>query len=149
MASPPEGWRLTRHAFADLSGTGAREYGGRWNSRGRPVVYLAEHPALAVLEVRVHLDLPFDLLPEDYVLLRVGLPDGIAAALVDELPSDPIAAGDEWLSGGATAMMRVPSVLVPRAHNLLLNPLHRDSAGARALEVIPFAFDERLWAVGA
>ena len=55
-------WRLCRHPFADLKGDGARLYGVRWNSPGRPMVYLAEHPALAALEVRVHLDLPLDLI---------------------------------------------------------------------------------------
>ena len=53
-----------RHHFA----------GGRWNSVGRAVVYLAEHPALAVLELRVHFDLPFDLLPAYFVLMRVMVP---------------------------------------------------------------------------
>jgi len=59
-------WRLCRRPHADLSGEGARRLGGRWNSPGRPLIYLAEHPALAALEVRLHLDLPFDLLPADY-----------------------------------------------------------------------------------
>ena len=57
-------WRLCREPFADLNGHGARQYGGRWNSPGRPLVYAASAAALAVLEVRVHLDLPFELLPE-------------------------------------------------------------------------------------
>ncbi len=62
-------WRLTRAVHADLSGEGARRFGGRWNSPGRPLVYTAAEAALTVLEVRVHLDLPFELLPDDYVLL--------------------------------------------------------------------------------
>ena len=70
-----QAWRAGRAAYADLAGEGARRHGGRWNSPGLPMVYLAEHPALAVLAVRVHLDLPPDLLPDDYVLMRVDLPD--------------------------------------------------------------------------
>ena len=54
---------------------GARTYGGPWNGPGLPVVYFADHPALAVLEVRVHLDLPPALLPDDVVLMRVGVPE--------------------------------------------------------------------------
>ena len=63
MTGLNEAWRLCRRPYADLTGDGARLAGGRWNRRGRAVVYLAEHPALAVLEVRVHLDVPLELLP--------------------------------------------------------------------------------------
>jgi RES domain-containing protein len=68
-------WRLCREPFADLAGEGARRYGGRWNSPGRPNVYAASSAALAVLEVHVHLDLPLDLLPDDYLLLTIELRD--------------------------------------------------------------------------
>lgn len=71
-------WRLCRAPFADLSGEGARQYGGRWNSPGLAAVYLAEHPALALLEVRVHLDIPAALLPPDYVMLAIEAPEDLA-----------------------------------------------------------------------
>ena len=133
--------------------------GGRWNRRGRAVVYLAEHPALAVLEVRVHLDLPPELLPDDYVLVRVLLPGG-SMSTVDAVPdgpmatgpiatgpmaTGPIATGDAWLMAAETAVLRVPSVLVPHAWNLLLNPAHPAAADARILAEQPFRFDPRLW----
>ena len=92
------GWRLCRRQHADLTGHGARVFGGRWNSPGRPVVYLAEHPALAALEVRVHLDLPFELIPADYVLMRVAMPgtqifyEYEAPANTAETPPRPTAA---------------------------------------------------------
>ena len=81
-------WRISRAAFADLSGTGARLYGGRWNSPGRAMIYAAEAAALAVLEVRVHLDLTPDLLPDDYVLTGIAL-DGLAVETLDTLPEAP------------------------------------------------------------
>ena len=56
-------WRLCRAPFTDLTGEGARRYGRRWNRPGRPMVYAASSAALAVLEIRVHLDLPPELLP--------------------------------------------------------------------------------------
>ncbi len=107
------------------------------------MVYLAEHPALAALEVLVHLDLPHDLLPEDYVLLKVELPDEPPACLSEPLV-DALAAGDRWLRGLETAIMRVPSILVPSVTNLLLNPLHPRAAEARITHSQPFAFDQRL-----
>lgn len=136
-------WRLCRSVHADLSGEGAARFGGRWNSPGRPVVYLAEHPALAVLEVRVHLDLPLELIPGDYVLLRATLPE--AQERIDALPDDPRTVGDAWLLGGKAAVLRVPSVLVPGAWNLLLNPRRADARDARIDGTEPFVFDPRLW----
>ena len=136
-------WRLCRRPHADLTGEGARIFGGRWNSAGRPVVYLAEHPALAALELRVHLDLPFELLPADFVLMRVSIPDSPTIGL--EAPARTVAMGDAWLIEARSAALRVPSVLVPHAWNVLLNPRHPDAAQAEVLDVEPFAFNPRLW----
>jgi RES domain-containing protein len=138
-----EAWRLCRRQHADLSGEGARIAGGRWNRRGRAVVYLAEHPALAVLEVRVHLDLPLDLLPDDYVLARVQLPDEPPGVPADT--SDPLEAGEIWLRDRQTATLRVPSLLVPFACNLLLNPNHARASDASIVSLTAFRFDPRLW----
>ncbi|HVZ08245.1 RES family NAD+ phosphorylase [Rhodopila sp.] len=136
-------WRLCRRPYADLSGEGARRYGGRWNSRGRPVVYLADHPALAALEVRVHLDLPYELLPDDYALMGVSIPD---ALIEDGVPgADTQAIGDAWLTQMRSAALRVPSVLTPKAWNVLLNPRHADAGQAVVTSVEPFGFDPRLW----
>jgi RES domain-containing protein len=64
-------WRITkqRHARTAFSGEGARLYGGRWNSAGVPVAYVAESQSLAVLQLLVHLDAP--ALLEKYVFLEV------------------------------------------------------------------------------
>ena len=138
-------WRLCREPYADLSGDGARLYGGRWNSPGRSLVYAASTAALTVLEVRVHLDLPPELLPEDYVLLTIDL-DDLPVETVDELPADPRAFGDAWLAGERTPVLCVPSLIVPESPNLLLNPRHPDAAAARIIGQRRFAFDRRLWA---
>ncbi len=137
-------WRLCRRPYADLTGAGARRLGGRWNSAGRPVVYLAEHPALAALELRVHLDLPFELLPADFVLMRVALPDRLVGGL-DAIPPATAATGDAWLTEARSAALRVPSVLIPHAWNVLLNPRHPRAEQARVVTVEPFGFDPRLW----
>jgi RES domain-containing protein len=137
-------WRLCRRAHADLSGEGAGIFGGRWNSPGRPVVYLAEHPALAALEVRVHLDLPFELLPNDFVLMRVLWPDRLIGEVADA-DSKTVAAGDAWLAERRSAALRVPSVLLPYAWYVLLNPRHSEIAHASIANLEPFHFDPRLW----
>ena len=138
-------WRLCRAPFADLSGEGAKAYGGRWNSAGRAMLYTACEPALAVLEVRVHLDLPPDLVPNDYVLVKLDL-SGLAVESLDALPADPRAFGDQWLEQKRSPILRVPSFIVPAASNLLLNPAHAEAASAKIVSTNPFAFDRRLWA---
>lgn len=136
-------WRVARAAFADLSGEGARLYGGRWNSPGRPVVYTAENPALAILEVRVHLDLAPELIPDDYVLIEIET--GAVSVSESEDPQAPQVLGDAWLSAGETALLKVPSFIAPRSANVLINPRHRDAASITVVATQPFDFDRRLW----
>ena len=139
-------WRLTRAAYADLNGEGARRYGGRWNSPGWAVVYAAAEAALAVLEVRVHLDLPLDLLPDDDVLLTIETGD----PRPEEGPalSDPIecrAYGDRWLTEQRSALLVVPSVIVPESRDVLMNPAHPDALGIHIVHSRPWTFDPRLF----
>jgi RES domain-containing protein len=137
-------WRICRRAFADLSGEGARLYGGRWNSPGRPVVYAAEAAALAVLEVRVHLDLDWSLLPADYVLMAIDL-SPLAIESLEEAPDVPVAYGDAWLESRRSAVLGVPSVLVRESRNLLVNVAHPEASRASIASIRSFSFDERLW----
>ncbi|MEQ9125009.1 MAG: RES family NAD+ phosphorylase [Alphaproteobacteria bacterium] len=141
-------WRACRAPYATLDGEGARRFGGRWNSSGRPAVYLAEHPALAILEIRAHLDLPLALLPDDYVVLRIEAPDGCAISTAPDgvAPGEEAAIGDDWLEAGHTPLLEVPSILAPRSRNYLLNPLHPDARSIRIVERLPFVFDPRLLA---
>ena len=137
-------WRLCKAVHADLAGEGARLFGGRWNSPARPVLYTADSAALAVLEVKVHLDLPPELIPDDYVLMGIEL----GAADIEDvavLPSDLREFGDAWLRERRSLALRVPSVIVPEAANILVNPAHRLAGGLRIRSVRPFSFDRRLW----
>ena len=147
-------WRLTRRPYADLSGRGGELADGRWHTRGRPVVYCAASAALAVLEVRVHLDLPPDLLPDDYVLMQIEAPDDLAVRTI--MPSDlptgwrsredlcrPI--GDAWLDEGSTPLLSVPSAIVEAERNILLNPTHPDAEHVAIADVTPFGWDDRLF----
>ncbi len=146
-------WRICRAPFAALDGEGARLFGGRWNSDGIPVVYTAGSLALAALEYLAHLD-PEEV-PDDLVAVKLQLPDDLPAERVAEeaLPAGwnrltehvaCIAAGDEWAKRGATALLRVPSAIVPEEQNLLLNPGHPGMARVRVLHTRRFSFDPRL-----
>jgi RES domain-containing protein len=145
-------WRLARRPYRALDGEGARLAGGRWNSAGTPLVYTSVHLSLAALELLVHVD-P-DELPEDLVALEIEVPDGMPAESVamDELPSDwrepghlhCVALGDEWARRGQSAILRVPSVVIPSEQNWLVNPRHPDAARLVVRRFEPFSFDERL-----
>lgn len=139
-------WRLCRAPFADLSGEGGRLFDGRWHSAGRPLVYTATEPSLAVLEVRVHLDLPFALLPDDYVLMQIdagGLTPEFASLPAD--PHDCRRIGDDWLAAARSALLSVPSVIVPEARNVLVNPRHPDAVRVSITGTRALRFDPRLF----
>ncbi len=140
-------YRLAKAAFAALDGEGARLFGGRWNSAGRPMIYAAASPSLAVLEVLVHLDLPLDLMPDDYRLLTIEAPDDAPRERLDQ-SSDSAeacrAAGNDFLKRGAALVLLVPSIVVPKETNALVNPRHPDASRLRLIDDEPFRFDPRL-----
>lgn len=154
-SGPPTcGWRLTRRRFADLSGKGAELEGARWNSSGRAAVYLGAEAALPALEVLVHLDLTLDMIPTDYVLMRLDLT--VYAGLeqekwLEEGPIEPLkiedsrAFGDRWIDEMRTPVLQVPSVIVPESFNLILNPSHTFAQRLPAPTHRPFRFDTRLF----
>lgn len=107
-------------------------------------MYAASTAALCVLEVRVHLDLPFALIPADYVLVTIDL-TGLRIERLADAPVDPVTFGDGWLRERRTPVLDVPSVIVPETSNLLLNPSHPEATEARVDGMRSFLFDERLW----
>jgi RES domain-containing protein len=143
-------WRISN--FKDLSGIGGTKVSGRWHTKGRPVVYLADWPATSLLEVLVHLELTIDELPEHFTLLRVELPEEVSlvdgrAALGDDWQDDIMASretGDNWLESEATLLYRVPTAIVPANCNYLFNPLHPDAEKAK-LSAFSFPADRRLF----
>lgn len=147
-------WRISN--YDDLSGAGGVIHAGRWHSRGRPVVYLAESAAGALLEVLVHIEAkhPGEL-PCDYRLLEVAVPDeaGIedieteSAVLPGGWQTDLSVTrrlGDRWLASGSSLLLRVPSAVVGRTYNLLFNPLHAQAARCTTVSVVRYPFDQRL-----
>jgi RES domain-containing protein len=144
---PLTAWQICRAKDIGPLGKSCLHSGGRWNSPGRDMVYLSEHPALAALECRAHLDLPYDEMEHDHRLLRLSLPEDSLEDLAD-LPADPTAIGDAWLTEARSAVLRVPSILVQEGRNLLLNPAHPAARDARLLSATEFRFDRRLWASG-
>lgn len=148
-------WRLTsaRHADTALSGFGNRKFGSRWVPEGHLAVYTSEHLSLAVLEMLVHME-PRHF-GDRFVSIPIDIPDGSAMDHldVDSLPDDWTEryedetlqqVGREWLAAGNSAMLLVPSAVVPQEHNIILNPEHRDFAAIKIGGAQPFRFDGRL-----
>jgi RES domain-containing protein len=143
-------WRISN--YVDLSGIGGLRAGGRWHSRGRRIVYLADHPSTALLEMLVHMDR--DLIPSTYQLLRIALPPDLAmeAIRLEDLPADwrtsTMASreiGDRWLDRAASALLQVPSAVSHHGHNFLLNPAHPGAAKIVVAETVSAPFDSRLF----
>lgn len=147
-------WRIVKqqHVRAAFSGEGARRYGGRWNHPGTLVVYLAGSTSLAILEMLVHLRVP-DFLTH-YVAFEVTFAPSLMQTLTPtRLPrswrqSPPTNAvrnlGDAWIAGATSAVLQVPSAVVPNEWNYLLNPRHPDFKKIAIGPRQPIEFDARL-----
>jgi RES domain-containing protein len=140
-------FRLARRPFVQgpggaFSGEGAYLAGSRWNTPGHRMSFAAEYESLAMLEYLVHAT--SDALFDDVVLVVAELDDRYIASLDrTKLPTDwrsfpPASAtqriGNEWLASAASVALLVPSAIVPREHNVLINPLHRDFSKLKVLE---------------
>jgi RES domain-containing protein len=146
-------YRIAKCQYADdLSGTGARLYGGRWNSEGRAMLYLASSISLAVLEVLVHLN-PL-IVPDNFCLTEIEVPDD-SIALLDTvlLPNNwqDVSApgmlrelGDDFLKKQQYLLMKVPSAVVPAEYNYVVNPQHPDAKKIQIIKKSHFSFDDRL-----
>ena len=147
-------WRLTRaiHLDAPLSGLGAKKHGGRWNSKGRAMVYMSESLELALLEALVHLD-P-DLIPKDMHQVCVDVDDSLVVSLTEALPDGwdrppPYRAsvreiGDRWLLDRSSVALAVPASVLPGRRNVLLNPMHKDFGAVRQVSTEPLPWPSRL-----
>lgn len=127
-------WRVThvKHLTTAWTGEGAKQYGGRWNSKGNAVVYTSENAALAILEQLAYVA-PQNL--DVFRLLTGTLADAYVTRLApgdvpqgwDVHPHSDAAkiVGDAWINANSSVGLKVPSCLAP-GYNVLLNPAHAD-----------------------
>ena len=149
----PEAWRIVKekHAASAFSGEGAAKTGGRWNSRGVPVVYASATKALAALETLVHLN---PLVPFKYVVFRLQFDEALIEKVplnrltadwrVEPPPPSTKAVGDDWVRDKRSAVLALPSVIIPGELNYLLNPAHPAFKRITIGKPEKFAFDSRL-----
>lgn len=148
-------WRICRQprAGSALAGLGGLYAAGRWHHKGQPVVYTSATPSLAALEVLVHVDAA--LAPNDERLLEIDVPSDLA---VERCQPETITAewstypapeelqdfGSEWLASLRTAVLQVPSAVMPVESNFILNPGHPEFSRISVVRDLPFSFDSRL-----
>ncbi|GAB3640202.1 RES family NAD+ phosphorylase [Spirosoma arcticum] len=146
-------YRLSNARRADdLTGTGSKIGGGRWNYIGTPVLYTASSRALATLEVLVHS--PLSYVPDYYRMVTIRIPeDSMQTVPLDQLPdgwnglAPPPAIKDiteMWVAENKFLVLKVPSAVVAGEFNLLLNPAHSRFSDVRTTDNLPYSFDPRL-----
>jgi RES domain-containing protein len=128
-------YRVCKVRYPVFDGTGAAIAGGRWNSRGRPLIYCADSFAGSLLEILVHANAPVAL-PGAHHCARAFIDDDISMEILEEadLPGwadeDQRASrtfGDRWLDEQRSCVLSVPAATArPYGRNLLLNPVHPD-----------------------
>lgn len=152
-------WRISNHC--DLAGLGGEKSDGRWHTAapGKRIVYLSEHPAVALIETLANLKGNPALFPEKYQLIEVHVEDDVYSAMTalsdnkaNVIALDaPIAAcrraGDGWLRSKASVLASVRSLPSPRSLNVLLNPLHPDATKVIIAECSWIRYDKRLFHV--
>jgi RES domain-containing protein len=146
-------WRIVKekHAATAFDGEGAWRCGGRWNSQGTRVVYCSSTLSLAALETLVHLNPPvpfryvFFLVQFDAALVETFPVSELSAEWTGEPPApSTMAIGDQWVKQARSAVLELPSVIIPSESNYLLNPAHPDFKKIKIGDPTPFAWDPRL-----
>lgn len=130
-----EVYRITQEKFAnDLSGNGARLFGGRWNSEGMYALYTAGSRSMALLETLAHSNIKL-LTEKNYILVTISVPEDATIKIItpQQLEDDwdkllanhsTIQTGDSFLAENKHLLLQVPSVLIPEENNFVINPLH-------------------------
>jgi len=149
----PSAWRIVKaaHAATAFDGEGAFRFGGRWNSPGTRVVYCSANLSLAALENLVHLNPP---VPFKYAAIGLEFDARVVETVdAESLPVDwtseppppsTMEIGDRWVKGGRSAVLEIPSAIIPGESNFLLNPSHRDFRRITLRKPVAFSFDPRL-----
>ncbi len=147
-------WRMTkaRHASTAFDGEGAKNYGGRWNKKGTPLIYTAGSKSLAALEMLVHIEAVAVL--DLYVYIPVSFDDSLCVQIsekdlpldwkLDPVPASTQMLGTMWAIRKASLVLVVPSVIVDTEFNYIINPLHPDFSKLKYGDPVTYAFDQRI-----
>ena len=133
-------------ASEELESTGIS---GRWNLKDDLVLYASASRSLASLEVLAHAEYTFLL--SKYKFLEISFPENIVKHIgvtdtgflrdVKECQNY----GHEWYHKKSSAILSVPSVIIPQEHNYVINTAHPDIKKVKVAKIELFhKFDPRL-----
>lgn len=139
----------------DLSGTGAKLYGGRWNFKGSPLLYCSENTSLVILEILVHFD--GLTVPQNLELLHLELEESqihnFSKAKFSKIRKSKDAelqfkeAGQQWINSKKSLALKVPSIITTNEFNVLINPKHKNFTLLKKKKKTKLELDERLFNV--
>ncbi|MEX0769454.1 MAG: RES family NAD+ phosphorylase [Balneolaceae bacterium] len=147
-------FRIAKEKYIhELTGEGARLFGGRWNQKGVAVLYTSPTVSLAAIEVLVNT--PLAAMPDDLQLMVLSVPETIRSEQVKKKklpenwrsyppPDMLIEMGTKWITSNSSLLLKVPSAVIPMEWNVLINPNHPDFEKVKKKEVYDFSFDKRL-----
>jgi len=151
VATRVHAYRILKRKFVGsaFSGEGARRYGGRWNSPGVPVIYTSSAISLAILEWRAHLSQwpvpPSVIIEIEFDASLVWFPSKLPANWKRwPYPKTNTIVGDNWARSRKSAVLKLPSAVVPEEFNYILNPAHSDFPKIRIGKPQIFKADPRL-----
>jgi len=149
-------YRLSIEPYKDdLTGEGAKLFGGRWNPAGKAAIYATENISLAVLEILVRTDIRF--IPPAYYLIKIEIPENIIPANIrrSKLKSNwkndveyTRGMGHDFLQSANSLVLKIPSAIIDEEHNFIINPAHSDSKKIKTT-ASKFQFDKRLFLANA
>lgn len=146
-------YRIAKKTYlADLSGTGARLFGGRWNRIGLPLIYTSSYLSLAVLELLANQ--VRHLIDDSFGYIKLSVPDSKIITInkntlhqdwrISPYHDSTIQIGSRWAQDQESLALTVPSAVLHHEDNLLLNPLHPDAPSIEILEIGVLGLDGRI-----
>jgi len=140
--------------LSDITGEGARLFGGRWNKRGYNMLYTSEYLSLSVLELLVHIDYQF--INKDFGFLEIELPEGLVIPKVnpnilkqDWRHNPPLSFlqdyGTDWLLSQKSLALKIPSAVLPYENNILINPNHKQFPKVKIIRKSILDLDSRVF----
>lgn len=149
-------YRIARREYInDITDTGAKLYGGRWNEKGTPALYCSENVSLAILEILVHFD--GLTVPLHLSLLTIEIPDNDITVLSKATYAKLTKGGDseakfkkegmKWIQSKDSLALKVPSLITQYESNVIINTRHSNFNKIKKHHIEDLALDERLFKV--
>lgn len=138
----------------DLTGFGAKLFGGRWNSKGIAMLYVSEYISLAVVEMLVHNQ--FQDFKIELSLLHISFPETFEVKEIKLSKMKPDwkedfgytqFMGDQFIQSSSHAILKIPSAIITQEHNYIINPLHTDFKKIKIVETSTLHTDKRLFSI--